>query len=514
MLRAKINLTNLFINTGILSNSPKDDAHLRIVFLFTILLIGIQSTSSMSQELGLWIPSYEANQTQLISTDSDSSFSILHDLGIELLILPFEVLSDNKTISSLSDQWDGNIVIDYGIQFLDAYNLEMQRDSLLNHYTSGMMLVTQESTITGHLMHHYSPFQDSLFVERWRQVTQILKQFSTEGFYYIIPENLDSIAYSFSLDNMSTKWVPKNHIFESPFQLEDLKRLEDAFLINQAAEFIWFTQTWLDEAFLSHPSLEESLVFWKETGNFMLAEPAQKISSMNTHWSRLFILLLIILFLGLYQQSQVYRKTPMRYFINYSFLIDDMLRYSERYTSIGLLLFVIRSFVVSLCFVIWGLSNGNDLDWAYLEHLIFGQTVHSPNTFLLWGVLSLVLLLTQFVELLILRIPKSGYKSIRQIFAIYSWNVHLNLILLLVIFIAFVNQLPIVNGITILFLIALTWYIGFIITSIQGAKITYRAGKRYIFWSLGTYILLISLSIYVYSQSEVVHGIISMLYAL
>ena len=514
MLRAKINLTNFFKNTGILSNSSRDYAHHRMVFLFTSLLIGIQSTSSMSQELGLWIPSYEANQTQLISTDSDSSFSILHDLGIELLILPFEVLSENKTISSLSDQWDGNIVIDYGIQFLDAYNLEMQRDSLLNHYTSGMMLVTQESTITGHLMHHYSPFQDSLFRERWRQVTQILKQFNTNGFYYVIPENLDIIAHSFTLDNMSTKWVPKNHIFDSPFQLEDLKRLEDAFLINQAAEFIWFTQTWLDEAFLSHPSLEESLVFWKETGNFMLAEPAQKISSMNTHWSRLFILFLIMLFLGLYQQSQVYRKTPMRYFINYSFLIDDMLRYSERYTSIGFLLFIIRSCIVSLCFVIWGLSNGNDLDWAYLEHLIFGQTEYSPNTFLLWGVLSLVLLLTQLVELLLLRIPKSGYQSMRQIFAVYSWNVHLNLILLLFIFIAFVNQLSIVNGITILFLIALSWYIGFVISSIQGAKITYRAGKRYIFWSLGTYMLLISLSIYVFSQSEVAHGIISMLYAL
>ena len=128
--------------------------------------------------------------------------------------------------------------------------------------------------------------------------------------------------------------------------------------------------------------------------------------------------------------------------------------------------------------------------------------------------LSLVLLLTQLVELLLLRIPKSGYQSMRQIFAVYSWNVHLNLILLLFIFIAFVNQLSIVNGITILFLIALSWYIGFVISSIQGAKITYRAGKRYIFWSLGTYMLLISLSIYVFSQSEVAHGIISMLYAL
>ena len=80
-----------------------------------------------------------------------------------MLILPFEVLSDNKTISSLTDLWDGNIVIDYGIQFLDAYHLEMQRDSLLNHYTSGMMLVRQQPSITGHLVHRYSPFQDSLF---------------------------------------------------------------------------------------------------------------------------------------------------------------------------------------------------------------------------------------------------------------------------------------------------------------------------------------------------------------
>ena len=51
-----------------------------------------------------------------------------------------------------------------------------------------------------------------------------------------------------------------------------------------------------------------------------------------------------------------------------------------------------------------------------------------------------ILLVTQFAELLILRIPKSGFRTMRQIFVIYSWNIHLNLILLLVIFIAFVNQ--------------------------------------------------------------------------
>ena len=36
-----------------------------------------------------------------------------------------------------------------------------------------------------------------------------------------------------------------NHIFDSPFQLEDLKRIEEAFSTESTAEYIWFTQAWL-----------------------------------------------------------------------------------------------------------------------------------------------------------------------------------------------------------------------------------------------------------------------------
>lgn len=226
------------------------------------------------------------------------------------------------------------------------------------------------------------------------------------------------------------------------------------------------------------------------------------------------MVILILFFIGLYQQSQVYRQTPIRYFTNYSFLIDDMLRYSERYAPIGFLLFVIRAGIVSLSCVIWGLSNGTALDWAYLGHLLVGQTKIASNTILFWGLLSFILLLTQFAELLILRIPKSGFRTMRQIFVIYSWNIHLNLILMLFIFIAFVNQFSIVHGMTILYLIILTWWIGFVLSAIQGTKEVYIGGKRYLFWSLGIYTLLVGLSVYTISESEYAQGIMSMFLAL
>ena len=161
-----------------------------------------------------------------------------------------------------------------------------------------------------------------------------------------------------------------------------------------------------------------------------------------------------------------------------------MLRYSERYAPTGFLLFVVRAGVVSLMFCHLGF-----IEWNRFRLEVFGISAHwatgeSSNTFLIWSLLSLMLLVLQFVELLLLRIPNSGYKSMRQIFAIYSWNVHLNLFVLVLTFIAFVNEFTIINGMTIICVIGLSWFIGFVISTIQGVKISNRGGKRYLFWSL------------------------------
>ena len=515
MLCTNLRSKNPSLPTHSWSSSFRWNIFFRTIFLLIITwFIGFQNAETKAQELGLWIPSHHSNETEWTLNLPDSSLTFLDDLGIKTLILPLDVLSEGSTLSNLTDLWDGEIVIDYGIQFLDAYHLELEQDSLLNNYASGMILARQQPSITGHLVHRYSPIQDSLFNQVWGQVSQILKQFNPNTFFYVIPENLERLAPSENAEAMTSQWIYNRHIFDSPFQWEDLDRIEEAFSSDSTAEYIWFTQAWLNEAFITHPSLEESLIFWEETGDFMLAAPAEKMGTAVTHWSSPFMVALILLFLGIYQQSQVYRQTPVRYFTHYSFLVDDMLRYSERYAPTGFLLFVVRAGVVSLSCIIWGLSNGTDLDWRYLGHLLIGQPGESSNTFLIWSLLSFMLLVLQFVELLLLRIPKSGYRSLREIFTIYSWNVHLNLFVLVLTFIAFVNEFTIINGMIIIYLIGLSWFIGFVISAIQGVKTTNRGGKRYLFWCCGSYLLLISLGLYLFNQSDAIYGIMSMFEAL
>ena len=71
-----------------------------------------------------------------------------------------------------------------------------------------------------------------------------------------------------------------------------------------------------------------------------------------------------------------------------------------------------------------------------------------------------------------------------EIFTIYSWNVHLNLFVLVLTFIAFVNEFTIINGIAIMYLIGLSWSIGFFLTAIQGVKATNRGVKGICFGAL------------------------------
>jgi hypothetical protein len=67
---------------------------------------------------------------------------------------------------------------------------------------------------------------------------------------------------------------------------------------------------------------------------------------------------------------------------------------------------------------------------------------------------------------------------------------------------------------TIIYVIGLSWFIGFVLSAIQGVKASNRGGKRYLFWCCGSYLLLISLGLYLFNQSDAIYGIMSMFEAL
>ena len=210
----------------------------------------------------------------------------------------------------------------------------------------------------------------------------------------------------------------------------------------------------------------------------------------------------------------MYQNTTLRYFTNYGFFADDVLRYSDRYTATASMLFFLRAFIVSLTLVIWFLHHWSPADWEFFRTEVtpFGKQL--PAALALTLVLFLGGLLVQLIELLLLKIPKSGFQYPRQIFCLYSWNVHINLLILIAVFILFVNQSSLLNSPLTLSVIALGWVLGYFITALQGIKSQLRGNKRYVVWSF-TLALSFWFTIVIMSQSvDSIQGFQSIFYHL
>ena len=226
------------------------------------------------------------------------------------------------------------------------------------------------------------------------------------------------------------------------------------------------------------------------------------------------IIVIIGLFILLYAQSQIYQQTSIRYFTNYGFFADDVFRYSDRYTTTATSLFFLRAVIVSLSLVIWLVLHWSQADWEFfrLEVTPFGGRLPEPLTLSI--LLFISALVIQSVELLLLKIPKSGFLYTQQIFSIYSWNVHINALLLLILYVLFVNQSSVLDAQWVLYILAAGWMMGYVITALQGTKNQLRGNKRYLLWSLCLMFSFWAIFVVLFESQGIVQGYQSIFYHL
>jgi hypothetical protein len=443
--------------------------------------------------------------------DFDSLTSEMQKLGFQSYILSAREFTE----MDLPTSQEFSILIDYKVNYLSSYKLSILEDSLLNQYAAGMMRSKNDPLVAGHIVLRHPALTDTSFREKWNRIQTIIAQFNPSTFYIQVSNRTNELVLN-SDDSSETfgVLVSESNIFRSPFQQVDILRLHEAMNNTTDSSQIFIDQSWLEEALFDYPTLEESLLFWNETGRFILPLPTNNLAEESNNGLRLSIIFVLGVFIMLYGQSRMYQNTTLRYFTNYGFFADDVLRYSDRYTATASTLFFLRAFIVSLTLVIWFLHHWSETDWEFFRAEVtpFGKQL--PAAPALTMVLFLGGLLVQSIELLLLKIPKSGFQYTRQIFSLYSWNVHLNLLVLIAVFILFVNQSSLLNSPLTLSVIALAWVLGYFITALQGIKSPLRGNKQYLFWSF-TLALSFWTTIVVLSQSiESIEGFQSIFYHL
>lgn len=443
----------------------------------------------------------------------DSLNSEMQKLGFQSYILSAREFTETEMDLSTSQKF--SILIDYKINYLSNYKLSIVEDSLLNQYAAGMIQAKNNPFVEGHIVLRHPALTDTSFREKWNRIQTILAQFNPSTFYIQVSNRTNELVLN-SADSSEIfgVLVSESNVFRSPFQQEDILRLYEAMNNTSDSSQMIIDQSWLTEALFDYPILEESLLFWNQMGRFILPLSTNNLAEESNNGLRLSIIFVLGVFILLYGQSQMYQNTTLRYFTNYGFFADDVLRYSDRYTATASMLFFLRAFIVSLTLVIWFLHHWSPADWEFFRTEVtpFGKQL--PAALALTLVLFLGGLLVQFIELLLLKIPKSGFQYPRQIFCLYSWNVHINLLILIAVFILFVNQSSLLNSPLTLSVIALGWVLGYFITALQGIKSQLRGNKRYVVWSF-TLALSFWFTIVIMSQSvDSIQGFQSIFYHL
>jgi hypothetical protein len=437
----------------------------------------------------------------------------MQKLGFRSYILSTREFLEHKDLVQNAKNF--SILIDYQVNYLSAHTLATQEDSLLDRYAAGMLEAKNNSSVQGHIVLRHPASTDSSFIREWERVEAILAQFDPTRFYLITSDHAnDLLKRSKSRTFQNTQIISESHIFRSPFRVEDLVRFNELMTQDADSSKIIVAQSWLKEAIAEYSSIEESLIFWNTHQRFLLPLPAQNINNAPKNWLNMSIIVIIGLFILLYAQSQIYQQTSIRYFINYGFFADDVFRYSDRYTTTATSLFFLRAVIVSLSLVIWLVLHWSQADWEFfrLEVTPFGGRLPGPLTLSI--LLFISALVIQSVELLLLKIPKSGFLYTQQIFSIYSWNVHINALLLLILYVLFVNQSSVLDAQWVLYILAAGWMMGYVITALQGTKNQLRGNKRYLFWSLCLMFSFWAIFVVLFESQGIAQGYQSIFYHL
>lgn len=421
----------------------------------------------------------------------------------------------------------------YGIQVIELHH--PVSDDLIEELSDNafQILVRNEiQFLTQSELDNPEVFDESFqpFLNRYIRNTSInslgLTSYSTELgsdlLGLIVNQKTDSSVISFyeinsydkeSLTITDARNFPKDQkgayfFFEAPFQSRDIQ------LISRVNEFgsrlILFDYYWLMQALESESYLREALIAFSDSEDTGLLLP---ISEPQTTFAipdwPIVILVLLWISLGIHLRSNLtYRPLIFRYFTYHRFFVDDIMRYRERSSTPGIVLFIQHAYFTGL--IIYVLSHtlfsekGLEALYFHLPVLaIFGQ-----NHFTLFAIAVLFTLLFSFISLLWLYIPSKSMNHFSQVLSLYSWVFHLDFLLVSISLIVLITS----GSSLLIYLLCIAhflfWILGFIVAAYDSSKYQMTGRFKYLFNTIGLFLIIIGTSIILFIFSGYPYDII------
>lgn len=252
---------------------------------------------------------------------------------------------------------------------------------------------------------------------------------------------------------------------------------------------ILLPREWLTEQLERYEWFDDVLKSYTNEGKLLRLYPEAAGSTPAVNWDITLLLLLFGVVLLHIRFNPVYREALFRYFLSHRYFLEQIVEYRIRQVSISLLLFLQHALLTGIALHLWFHAVLSPLAKEMLyEQLgllsLFGE---GPLSLIVTGMT--IAILYQAVSSLWLHLTSRKYRF-RQLLAIYTWPLHLNLLNVLLMTAFYHGGASEGKISTLLILFMVIWVLGFVMSAFDIAGRIQRFRIIYLIGTAGIYLIL------------------------
>lgn len=240
------------------------------------------------------------------------------------------------------------------------------------------------------------------------------------------PKNLDKLSISSHPLIKGYHYIPSESLQNA---LSPFKKVVEATVTSTDAP-IFVQDDWLLSMLKSYPQSKSAFQSLTQKKDTVFPLPNRSLPTPQSSSSAIILLLIIWLSVGLhYRGSPIYRKSLFRYFTSHKFFVNDVAKRHFRTPSPAIILLAQNAciLVIGIYISVETLTTPRGLA-AFFHHIPGAAALGASALGLGMWALAISLILA-IISILWLSINGKKLSSLTQLATLYSWPLHINLLL-------------------------------------------------------------------------------------
>lgn len=439
---------------------------------------------------------------------SESQLELAHAAGIDLL-----EIGDISSFAQLPLS-PFNVLVNSDIQFPTSYELNTKKREIISEVLENYQNASEAfpGQIIALSTFSYPAETHPDFYQFSAEITDSLAAAVPVPFYFqsayrlppSVPPGFGFVSGRVLTGNFEAGMsTPVIHFSPSQNPKSSLEALELLFSQSEAYQesIIIIPGEWFFSRIEHQPELE--YVFSSYTsGNFMsFPLPSDNPPAPVTNWNVVLLFFIWASFVIHYKFQPVYAHSLVRFFLNHTFFVKDVMEHRIRNATPGLVLYAQHALLTGLFLYISSEVLVSNLGLEALSHHFSNFLIEGHELISLFFLGVFTALVLQTISILWIYMFNKNLRFFSQVLNLYCWPFHLNLVVVTFLVAFNLQGSADVWIVTLSLLFGIIWFFSFNIAAIDSARFLDKYRVVNILLTAGLHTVLVAITIWLFTDS-------------